>query len=200
LLIPYGVSLNEKERQWFGGDGKELKGSIERGDKRGHAIVGLVKHQTNQTACFDYYSGKKESEKTCIEELIERHQMWSSSFTFDSLHLTPSLTSKIAQAGGTYIIGLKANQGILSTQMELHSELEKATNTFDNKDVGHGRTEERYYEAYDIRKVLFDERWSNSDFQTLFKVRRKITNNSTGKQSDVTNFMYQIYLHRKLCK
>lgn len=184
----YGVTLGEKERQWFGGDGKDLKGSIEKGDKRGQAIVGLVEHQTNRTVCFDYYSGKKESEKTCLAELIESNQLWSSNFTFDALHLSPYLTSKIAQSGGTYIIGLKANQGILSARMELHSELEEPTNTFDNTEVGHGRTEERYYESYDIREVLLDERWSISDFQTLFKVKRKITDNSTGKQSDKTYF------------
>lgn len=184
----YGVELEEEKRQWFGGDGKELRGSIEKGDKRGDAIVSLVEHKTNRIACFGYYSGKKESEKTCLEELIERQQMWSSNFTFDALHLSPTLTSKIEQSAGTYIIGLKGNQGILNAQMELHTELEIPTNTFENTEIGHGRTEERYYESYDIQEVLFDKRWSNSGFKTLFKVRRKITENKTGKQSDEMSY------------
>ena len=180
----YGVELESEKQQWFGGDGKELRGSIEKGDKRGDAIVGLVEHKTNRIACFSYYSGKKESEKTCLEDLIEKQQMWSSNLTFDALHLSPTLTSKIEQSSGTYIIGLKGNQGILNAQMELHTELEIPTNTFENREVGHGRIEERYYESYDIQEVLFDKRWSNSGFKTLFKVRRKITENKTGKQSD----------------
>lgn len=184
----YGVELTESERKWFGGDGKELRGSIEKGDKRGEAIVGLVEHETMQTACYSYYSGKKESEKTCLEELIETQKMWSNNFTFDALHLSPVLTSKIEAAKGTYIIGLKGNQGILSEQMILHSELEEAVETFDNTEIGHGRTEERYYEAYDIRDVLIDERWKASSFRTLFKVRRINTENKTGKVSDDISF------------
>lgn len=184
----YGVELTEDEKKWFGGDGKELRGSIEKGDKRGDAIVGLVEHETMQTACYSYYSGKKESEKTCLEELIERQEMWSHNFTFDALHLRPILTSKIEKAGGVYIIGLKGNQGVLSEQMILHSELEVPIETFDNTEIGHGRIEERRYEAYDISDVLIDERWNKSGFKSLFKVRRITTENKTGKVSDEISF------------
>lgn len=31
----YGVGLKETEKQWFAADGKELRGSIEKGDTRG---------------------------------------------------------------------------------------------------------------------------------------------------------------------
>lgn len=148
-----------------------------------------------QTACYSYYSGKKESEKTCLEELIEKQKMWSHNFTFDALHLRPILTSKIEAAGGVYIIGLKGNQGVLSEQMILHSELEVPIETFENTEIGHslprnlgGRTEERHYEAYDISDVLIDERWSKSGFKSLFKVRRITTENKTGKVSDDTSF------------
>ena len=36
LLFKYAkIELNEEQKQWFAGDGKELRGSIEKGDKRG---------------------------------------------------------------------------------------------------------------------------------------------------------------------
>lgn len=53
--------------------------------------------------------------------------------------LSPATTSMIAQAGGTYVIGLKDNQSILSEQMCLHSESEKPAVMVENKEKGHRR-------------------------------------------------------------
>jgi hypothetical protein len=90
-----------------------LRGSIQKGDKRGEAIVQIVNHKSRKTAIHDYYSGKKESEKTCLQELIKVHQTERTKYTFDALHLSPMTTSMIEKKNGTYIIGLKNNQSIL---------------------------------------------------------------------------------------
>ncbi len=42
----YGIKLSDTEKQWFSGDGKELRGWIETGDKRGEAVVQIVAHET----------------------------------------------------------------------------------------------------------------------------------------------------------
>ncbi len=40
LLFDFtGVVLSEQEKQWFAADGKELRGSIAKGEKRGEAVV-----------------------------------------------------------------------------------------------------------------------------------------------------------------
>ena len=39
LFNHYGIKLSQEEKEWFSGDGKELQGSIEKGDKRGTVIV-----------------------------------------------------------------------------------------------------------------------------------------------------------------
>lgn len=40
VLVSFaGVELRGKQQSWFAVDGKELKGSIEKGDKRGQALV-----------------------------------------------------------------------------------------------------------------------------------------------------------------
>ena len=62
LLSSYGVSLSEDAKRWFGVDGKELKGSIESGGKRGEAVVQAVTHDTREAPGQDYYHGRKESE------------------------------------------------------------------------------------------------------------------------------------------
>ena len=118
-------------------EGKDLKGSILKGDKRGEARVQIVEHQSQKTMFSTYYSGKKESEKTCLRELIEYHQAAGKKYTFDALHLSPATTSLIAENDGTYIIGLKDNQSLLLEQMYLHSELEIPAETVANKEKGH---------------------------------------------------------------
>ncbi len=44
LFESYGIKLTAEERKWFTVDGKELRGSIETGAKRGEAVVQAVDH------------------------------------------------------------------------------------------------------------------------------------------------------------
>lgn len=66
----YGLRLSETERKWFAIDGKELRGSIAKGLKRGEAIVQAVGHENLQVAGQDYYSGEKESARSDSAETI----------------------------------------------------------------------------------------------------------------------------------
>ena len=45
LFEHFVIELDKEEKQWFAGDGKELRGSIEKGSNRGEALVQLVRHQ-----------------------------------------------------------------------------------------------------------------------------------------------------------
>ena len=59
LFKNFGIVLNSKEKEWFAGDGKELRGSIKKGDKRGDAIVQLVRHKDGNVLGQAFYNGKK---------------------------------------------------------------------------------------------------------------------------------------------
>ena len=59
LFSYYGVRLSPSEKQWFSGDGKELRGSIGSGKKRGQVVVQVVSHQSGETVAQDYYNGNK---------------------------------------------------------------------------------------------------------------------------------------------
>ncbi len=109
LFDNYGIALKEEEKRWFAGDGKELRGSIEKGDKRGQAIVQLVRHGDREVLGQSFYNGKKESEKPCLRELIKDTGAANQKITTDALHFNPEMPSLIAQAGGFFIIGLKNN-------------------------------------------------------------------------------------------
>ncbi|WP_338813106.1 hypothetical protein V9L05_17365 [Bernardetia sp. Wsw4-3y2] len=62
LFEMYGVNLNEEQKKWFAGDGKELRCSIEKGKKRGEALVQLVNQENRHVLGQSYYNGTKESE------------------------------------------------------------------------------------------------------------------------------------------
>ncbi len=74
LFAHYGIKLSVAERRWFALDGKELRGSIQAGVKRGEAVVQAVSHDNQQTVAQDYYSGEKESEVPMVRKLLEAAQ------------------------------------------------------------------------------------------------------------------------------
>ena len=64
LLFEFcGIELNKQQKQWFAGDGKELRGCILKGEKRGEAVVQLVHHNSGQVYDQAFYNGHKESER-----------------------------------------------------------------------------------------------------------------------------------------
>jgi len=106
----------------------------------------------------------------------------------DALHLCPAMTGPIEEAGGTFIIGLKENQKALLGDMEKDASFLPPLNKATTIDKGHGRLEQRTYYHYDVSWEYFDDRWSGSNFQSLFKVERNITELSTGKKHEKTAF------------
>ena len=188
LFKNYGIELSEVETEWFAGDGKELRGSIKKGDKRGEAIVQLVRHKDRNVLGQAFYNGKKESEKPCLQELIEETGANNQKITTDALHLSPATTEPINQAGGIFLIGLKDNQKILHDDMKKYA---VQANIIDQKvtvEKGHGRVEKRSYFHYDISSQNFAPRWEKTDFKSLFKVQRERFTCNTKKVSNEVDY------------
>jgi predicted transposase YbfD/YdcC len=188
LFAHYGIELKPEERLWFAADGKELRGSIEKGDKRGEAIVQLVRHGTREVAAQTYYNGQKESEKTYLKELLEQSGLHGHKVTMDALHLSPSMTELVAGKEGTFIIGLKDNQAALAAEMSAASQHLDALNQMETLEKGHGRIEKRHYRHYDISDCHFDGRWEKAEFKSLFKVERERNELKPGKVSQETSY------------
>ena len=173
LFDNYGTGLSDGERAWFAGDGKELRGSIESGDKRGEALVQLVRHGDGAVLGQGRYSGKKESERPCLRELVAGTGASGQKITLDALHLCPKTTGPIAEGGGVFLVGLKGNQKELMADMEKCAQRLKPVNQCVTIDKGHGRLERRTYFQYDVGGEYFDGRWAKSKFKSLFKVERR---------------------------
>ena len=168
----YEIHVPEVLHKWFAGDGKELRGSIQKGHRRGQVVVQLVAHQDGQTAAQSFYDGSKESEKPALRELIASAGLQRQNISADALHLNPALTELIQGGGGTYLIGLKANQRVLLGDLCRNLSGFPCELTFEDNCKGHGRREERKYTVYDIRGATTARRWAKSNFRQLIRVER----------------------------
>lgn len=185
LFKRYGVKLKAEEKQWFSGDGKELRGSITKGNNRGDVVVQLVSHQGGRVAAQSFYNGTKESEKPCLRALIEDSGLCSQQITTDALHLNPATTESIEQAGGIFLIGLKENQKELLQDMKDHISCFKPVAQKQRVEKGHGRIDIRKYAAYNVEEEYFEKRWNKSGFATLIMVERNrniLKNNSLSSE------------------
>lgn len=112
-----GIKLNGRARLWFTFDGKEMRGSIKVGDKRGERVVQAVAHANRQVAAQDYYSGVKESEILTVRQLLDKSGLSSEKVSLDALHCNPQTLELIAESKGKYLVGLKENQKQLKKQI-----------------------------------------------------------------------------------
>jgi len=188
LRTYYGVILNKEEQEWFAGDGKDLRGSIESGNKRGEALVQVVRHKDRAIVCEDNYSGRKESEKVCLRSLLSQADLEDQNITMDALHLCPLTTEPIEKAGGVFVVGLKNNQKELAKDMAHSTNYLPIVSQARTVEKGHGRIEIRNYFQYDISGEYFDPRWQESNFQTLIKVERTRIITKTNKETKETAY------------
>lgn len=169
----YSLSMNSKIQSWFASDGKELRGSIKKGSKRGQTIVQIVRHSNREVVGQNFYDGKKESEVPAVKMLLEQTKIKTQKVSLDALHLKPNTLNLISQAGGKFLVGLKENQPILTQQMNDYSYYHSSLYHRLDQERGHGREEERFYLSYDLKDEKFDKRWTEANFQTMIKVLRK---------------------------
>ena len=188
LFESYGIKLSKKQRKWFAIDGKELRGSIEKGAKRGEVVVQVVAHETGKTQSQDYYNGRKESEVNIARNLLAEGGLLGQKISLDALHCKPKTLEPIVTAKGIYVVGLKGNQKELFKQMQEASQELPITYTIENEEKGHGRRTLRKYEVYDIKQVKKAERWARSKISTLLKVTRTTVEMKTGKETQETSY------------
>ncbi len=110
IFESYGLKLSAKQKKWFAIDGKELRGSIEKGARRGEVVVHAVAHETGATHSQDYYNGRKESEVKTARHLMEKNDLLGQKISLDALHCKPKTLEPIVKAKGKYVVGLKKNQ------------------------------------------------------------------------------------------
>ena len=184
----FGIELNSECKKWFSSDGKELRGSILSGDKRGEAVVQMVSHEQRVTYAESFYNGKKESEIPCVRELVKKG-FSSQKISLDALHLNPETTALIHENQGNYLIGLKDNQSELLDELRSLTHWVKPENIqIDEPVKEHGRIDSRVCKSVNISDLYFDKRWGKSGFQTLVWVERTSWNAKNNTESQEISY------------
>jgi len=188
LFSQFGSKLDESERKWFALDGKEMRGSIEPGEKRGEVIVQAVAHENGRTVAQNYYTGNKESEVPIVRKLLTEGELLKQKTSFDALHCKPKTLEMITQSKGKYLVGLKENQKELLNQVIKITKHQAMLYKISGTEKGHGRIELRRYEFYDILEMGKAERWKNCRMQTTMKVIREREELKSEKKSFETSY------------
>jgi len=188
IFADYGIKLNDLEQKWFAVDGKELRGSIEPGRRRGEAIVQAVSHENLQAAAQDYYAGEKESEVPTVRKLLRDTGLSKQKVSLDALHCKAATLEIITREGGKYLVGLRENQKRLKKQICAGMENQSCLMKIKTEEKGHGRIETRNYFFFDVLELEKDERWKACRIKTAIKVKRErveIKTNKTGMEESM---------------
>lgn len=188
LIGEYGIKLNKEERRWFAIDGKELRGSIEKGRTKGETIVQSVAHESGQVQSQEAFTVKEDSEVKVVRRMLHNKDLAGQKISLDPLHLKPKTLEKIVQAKGIYLVGLKENQKELFYEAGFNVGRDKLLFETATLEKGHGRIEVRKYGVYEFIEAYQDERWRTCQIKKLVKVNRETIEQKSGKKTQEISY------------
>jgi predicted transposase YbfD/YdcC len=148
-------------------DGKTLRGSFDHA--HGKAAIHMVSAWCvkNQMALGQVTTEAKSNEITAVPKLLELLDLRGATVTADAMHCQKKIARQIHQAGGDYLLQVKANQPTILDEMKLFFD-QAIEAGFDSMayakaqtvDKGHGRVETRTcYSTWDIDWFQDRKRW-----------------------------------------
>ncbi len=133
-------------------DGKTLRGSYERGGKRGMIHMVSAWASENRIVLGQRKVDEKSNEITAIPELLKVLDLEGAVVSIDAMGCQTAIAEQIVAQQGDYVLALKGNQGnLLEDVSQLFAQAH--ANAFDGiehdyyetQDTGHGRQETRRY-------------------------------------------------------
>jgi predicted transposase YbfD/YdcC len=185
----FGVRLEvNDDDQWAAIDSKTLRGTTNADDKQGERTLLAVTHTKRDILAQRPMSGPKTSEITAARELLRETGLEKGKVTLDALHMNPTTTAQINLAGGNYIIQVKDNQEELRKQCERLAAEDDPLEVITTVEKGHGRHETRKGAFFDLEKIEFAERWSESGIRTLIVMERQTIKTAHWKVSSEVSY------------
>jgi predicted transposase YbfD/YdcC len=185
----FGVCLEVSEDdEWVAIDSKTLRGTTSADNKQGERTLLAVTHTKRNILAQRPMSGPKSSEITAARELLRETGLEKGKVTLDALHMNPITTAQINLASGMYIIQVKDNQEELRKQCEQLAAENVSLGIITTVDKGHGRQETRKGAFFDMEKVEFAERWSDSGIRTLILIERQTVEIAQQKMSSEVSY------------
>jgi predicted transposase YbfD/YdcC len=172
----FGIHLIEtNEGEWKAIDGKTLCGTPDENGSQRTRIVTAVDHASRETEAQCELNSTKKGEITVVRTFLHETGLEKANVTLDALHLNPTTTAQIEQAGGHYIIQAKRNQAELCDTLTTVAHTSAPLAILNCLEQGHGRQEERWAWFFDLTDVPLEQRWQESGLHTLAVVLRQTT-------------------------
>jgi predicted transposase YbfD/YdcC len=185
----FGVRLEVNDNdEWVAIDSKTLRGTTSADDKQGERTLLAVTHTQRDILAQRPMSGPKTSEITAARELLRETGLDKGKVTLDALHMNPTTTAQINLAGGIYIIQVKDNQEELRKQCARLAAEDVPLEVITTVEKGHGRHETRKGAFFDLEKIEFPERWSESGLRTLIVMERQTVKTTQQKVSSEVSY------------
>ena len=168
----FGVRVELRANQeWVAIDGKTLRGTLAPGQKQ--SVVLAVSHESRTLLAQAPMTGSKASEITGVRDLLKESGLEAHKVTLDAHHCNPKTMAQIHQAGGQYVIQVKANQPILFKQCQDLAAMATPLSSHPERDKGHGRLTTREGQCFDMSELDLSARWRDSGVHTLVVVERE---------------------------
>jgi predicted transposase YbfD/YdcC len=132
--------------------------------------------------------GPKSGEIKDMRRFLEETGFEKGKITMDALHCNPETASQINIAGGTCLIQVKENQPKLREQCELLASGGESLGIQAGTDEGHGRTEIRFANFFNMENMPAAERWNRSGLRTLIEVTRITCDASGGRCTEEISY------------
>jgi predicted transposase YbfD/YdcC len=185
----FGVRLAvNAQDEWTAIDSKTLRGTTSARDKQGERTLLAVAHHKRNILAQRPMSGPKSSEITAARDLLRETGLEKGKVTLDALHMNPTTTAQINLAGGTYIIQVKDNQETLREQCARLAAEDVPLGVITTTEKGHGRHETRNGAFFDLDKIAFPERWSESGLRILVVMKRQTIITAQQKASSEVSY------------
>ena len=187
--------------KWFGPltgehiaiDGKAIRSSYDR-DRRKCLVVLLRAWidkrslSVGQVACRE-----KSNEIEAIPRLLDSLVLEGATVTIDAAGCQTAIAEQIHEGGGTYILGLKGNQGEAHRVVTQHFEKASAPCDAMTEEKGHGRYEKREcWVEEDLS--FFDKSWKWHGLTGVVRIRRETCRmggrGTDGAEASVENHYY----------
>jgi predicted transposase YbfD/YdcC len=183
----FGVQVERSATEdWTAIDGKVLRGTLASGDKQ--SVVLAVRHGSRTLLAQAPMTGRKASEIPVVRDLLKESELERHKVTLDAHHCNPTTTAQIHQAGGQYVIQVKANQPILFEQCQDLAATAVPLGSHEESDKGHGRLTTREGRCFDLSGLSLAPRWSDSGLHTLVVIQRETVTLATPKATSETAY------------
>jgi len=183
----FGIQLERDTNQaWVAVDGKTLRGTVGSGEPQ--AVVLAVSHQRRIVLAQAPMNGPKASEIVVVRTLLADSKLEAQKVSLDAHHCNPKTTAQIHQAGGEFVLQVKANQPTLLKHCQRVAAPTPARAGHVEHTKDHGRLTTRQSQGFSLASCPLAKRWANSGLQTLVVVERHPQPPATGKTSSDTAY------------